>query len=260
MALPRSYQTEALVLKSLPVGEAGLIVTLYSNEHGKLRAAVRGVRKPTSKMVGHLEPLTRVQLALIRGKPGSLDTVTQAQTLESFSALKSSLEGISKGVYLTELVDGFGVEGSVSYELYSLVHDTLRFLNDQPEMDTVLRYFELKVLNCSGFMPELYHCVECRDELVPEKHLFSPELGGTLCHECTPTGGRLMRLSLQALKVLRFFDRSSLSDLPSLRIQDGLGKELENLLSTTLKYWLDKEIQSKSFIEHLEHSGKAGYI
>ena len=260
MAPPRSYQTEALVLKSTPIGEAGLIVTLYSKELGKLRAVVRGVRKPTSKMVGHLEPLNRVQLALVRGKPGSLDTVTQAQTHESFSDLKSSLEGVSKGVYLTELIDGFGIEGSVSHELYFLVVNTLRFLNDRPEMDTVLRYFELKVLSCSGFMPELYCCVECRQPLVPEKHLFSPELGGTLCLQCTPTGGRLMRLSLQALKVLRFFDRSSLSDLPSLRLQDGLGTELENLLSTTLTYWLDKEIQSKSFIEHLEHSGKAGYI
>ena len=70
MVRPRSYRTEALVLKSTPMGEAGLIVTLYARYTGKLRAVVRGVRKPTSKMVGHLEPFNRVELALASPRLG----------------------------------------------------------------------------------------------------------------------------------------------------------------------------------------------
>jgi len=260
------------------MGEGGLIVTLYTRNTGKLRAVVRGVRKPTSKMVGHLEPLNRVELALASPRPEGIDTITQAQILEGFSSLKASLEAVSRGIYLAELVDGFGAEGSANPELYSLMLDTLRFLNvkvgsreteesiaDMPattnphlETELALRYFELHLLKCSGFMPELYRCVECREELSPGKHLFSPEAGGTLCPRCHPTGARIMRLSLQALKVLRFLDRTYLAELPNLHIDRSLGEELKTLLSATLKYWLDKEVQSQKFMEHLENSRKSG--
>ena len=258
MARPRSYRTEALVLKSAPIGEAGLIITLYSRDAGKLRAVVRGVRRPTSKMVGHLEPLNRVELSLASPRLEGMGTITQAQIVESFAALKASLEAVSKGIYLAELVDGFGAEGSANPELYSLLADTLRALNDSPEIELALRYFELHLLRCSGFMPELYICVECRQKLSPGEHLFSPEAGGTLCLRCHPAGARILRLSVQVLKVLRFLEKTTLPELSKLHTSRGLEEELKHLLSTTLKYWLDKEIQSKTFMEHLEHPRKAG--
>ena len=165
---------------------------------------------------------------------------------------------MSRGVYLAELVDGFGAEGSANPQLYHLLVDGLRCLNGSSGVELALRYFELHLLKCSGFMPELYRCVECGNELIPSQHRFSPEAGGTVCFGCVPTGARIMRLSLQAIKVLRFLDGASLEELPLLRVPSGLKDELENLLSVTLKYWLDKEIRSKTFIEHLEHSREAG--
>ncbi len=258
MARPRAYQTEAVVLKSTPVGEGGLIVTLYSKDTGKLRAVVRGARKPTSKMVGHLEPLNRVQLALARAGHGGLDTVTQGQVLESFATLKASLEPLSRAIYLAELIDGFGTEGSPSPELYALLVDTLRVLDGSHRDELTLRYFELHLLNLSGFMPELYRCVECREELSPGLHRFTPEAGGALCLRCTPPRARIMSLSLQAIKVMRFLDRSDLPDIARFQVHGELEEELKSLLGATLKYWLDKEIQSKRFMEHLEHSHKSG--
>ena len=257
MSRPRSYRSEAVVLKSTPFGEAGLIVTLYTRDTGKLRAVVRGVRKPTSKMVGHLEPLNRVELSLAKSRPGGIDTIAQAHILEGFASLKANLEAVSRGIYLAELVDGFGTEGSTSPELYSLLVETLRYLDDSPGVELALRYFELHLIKCSGFMPELYRCVECRAKLSPGEHLFSPEAGGAICTRCHPPGIRVMRLSVQALKVLRFLDRTGLPELYKLNIHGDLEEELKNLLSVTLKYWLDKEIQSKTFMEHLDRSQKA---
>ena len=258
MARPRSYRSEALVLKSTPLGEGGLIVTLYTSETGKLRAVARGARKPTSKMGGHLEPLNRVELALTNPRPGGMDVIAQAQMIEGFASLKADLESVARGLYLAELLDGFGEEGNINSQLYSLAVEVLRFLNDSPQVELTLRYFELHLLRCSGFMPELYRCVECREELSQGKHLFSPDAGGTLCLGCTPAGARVLRLSVDALKVLRFLDRTRPGELSKLHINRGLQEELKGLLSVTLKYWLDREIQSKTFMEHLERSRKVG--
>ena len=245
------------MLKSSPIGEAGSIITFYSMNEGKLRAVARGVRKPSSKMVGNLEPFNRVAIALARPKAAGIDTITQAQVLESFVPLRANLDAVSKGIYLSELVDRFGTEGAANPALYGLLVDMLRALNEEPDRDLALRYFELRLLSYSGFMPELHKCVECRQDLSPGEHLFSPDLGGTLCLHCTPSGPRIMPLSLDALKILRFLNSTNLSELTKLKVKNEQQDEVQNLLSVLLSYWLDSEIRSKSFMEHLHNMDKS---
>jgi len=251
MAPPRSYHCEALTLKTFPLGEADLLVTLYTKERGKVRALARGARRSTSKLVGHFEPLTQVNVSLAQGR--DLDHVTQAQVLSGFALLKGNLGSITKGLYLAELVDGFGSESNPNQPLYHLIIDALQAIEADPESDMPLRFFELHLLQVSGLMPELYRCVECRSSLTPGRHRFSPNLGGTLCLECNPTDARLRPLSLRTLKVLRLLHRTRMADLPALTMDAALARELKALLSITIQYWLDKEIQSNSFMEHVHH-------
>ena len=249
MAPPRSYHCEALTLKKVSMGEADLLVTLYTREKGKVRAMARGARRSNSKLVGHFEPLTQVQLSLAQGR--NLDYVTQAQVLSGFASLKENLGAITRGLYVAELVDGFGSEANPNQPLYRLVIDALHAIEADPDSDLPLRLFEMHLLQVSGFMPELYRCVECRNSLTPGRHRFSPNLGGTLCLDCDPTDGRLRPLSLRALKVLRLLHRSRMEQLPALTMDAALARELKALLSITIRYWLDKEIQSNSFVEHV---------
>ena len=251
MAPPRTYHCEAVTLTKFPMGEADLLVTLYTAENGKVRALARGARRSNSKLVGHFEPLTQVKLTLAQGR--SLDYISQAQVLSSFAPIKENLGAITKGLYLAELVDGFGSEANPNHPLYRLVIDALHAIERDADSDLPLRFFELHLLLVSGLMPELYRCVECRSSLTPECHRFSPNLGGTLCLECNPTDARLRPLSLRALKVLRLLHRSRIADLPTLAINADLAHELKVLLGITIQYWLDKDIQSNSFLEHVHH-------
>ena len=150
-------------------------------------------------------------------------------------------------------MDGFGAEASPNPALFQLMIDTLRVIEADPESEMPLRYFEYHLLEVSGLMPELYHCVECREELEPNAHRFSPNVGGTLCLECSPDDAHLRPLSLRALKVLRLLDRSQLAEACRLIIDDSLSSELKSLLSTTVTYWLGNEIRSNSFLEHLRN-------
>lgn len=251
MAPPRTYRCEALTLKNAPLGESDLLVTLYSKEHGKLRVVAKGARKSVSKLVGHLEPLTVVRLSMAQGR--SLDIVTQAQVLDNFLPLKSTLPAIAKGLYVAELTDGFGSEANTNQELYQLAVDVLHILSNDRGQDVTLRYFELHLLRATGLLPELYQCVECREELSPGQHRFSPNVGGVLCLQCTPTDGHIRELSLRALKVLRMIHRSTIGEVASLTIDEDLSRELKSLLSTTVGYWLGKEIKSNSFMERLHN-------
>ena len=261
MAAPRTYRTEALSLRKMPLGEADLLLTLYTRDAGKLRAVAKGARKTTSKLVGYFEPLTLNRLALAQGR--NLDIVTQAQVIDNFSALKSSLTSLTEGLYIAELLDGFGSEANPNPELYQLSLEVLRAVGQAPASELPLRFFELHLLRASGFMPELYHCVECRRTLEPGQHRFSPESGGTLCLECQPPelqtpgfqapGASVRNLSLSTLKVLRMLHRTPLPEIPDLKMGQPVALELKSVLGATVRYWLDKEIRSNSFLEHLQH-------
>ncbi len=49
---------EAFVLDTRELGEADLIVTLFGQEHGKIRAVAPAARKSRRRFGGLLEPLT----------------------------------------------------------------------------------------------------------------------------------------------------------------------------------------------------------
>ena len=244
------------MLESKSLGEANLMVTVLTSEDGKLRAVARGARKTTSKLVGHLEPLTRVEMLLNRG--AGFHYVSQVQVLDSFLPLKAGLGGLTRGLYLAELASWYAVEEAPGTSIYNLLLDGLRVLPDCDNPEVVLRCFEMQLLKVSGFMPELYSCVDCAEELLPRNHQFSPEAGGVLCNQCRPTNVVVRPLSLDALKVLRFLSNTNLSDSDRLRLDGSLSEEVNRLLSLLLSYWPDNEIRSRRFMDHVQVSALTG--
>ena len=250
MAVPRQFKRQAIVLESKPLSEADLMVTLLTSDDGKLRAVARGARKTTSKLVGHLEPLTQVEMSLTRGN--EFHYVSQVQIVDSFVALKAGLEGVTRGLYLAELASWYAVEEAPGTSIYKLLLDGLGVMPECNNPDVVLRCFEVQLLKVSGFMPELYSCVECGEELLPRSHQFSPAKGGVLCHQCRPAGVVVRPLSLDGLKVLRFLANTTLSEADRLRMDDSLAEEVSKLLSMLLSYWPDHEIRSRRFMDHVQ--------
>ena len=82
MPKPRTYQTEAIIIRKTKLGEADRILTLYTPDLGKIQGIAKGVRRPKSRLSGHLELLTHSQVTLVRGR-GNLDTIIGSQTIDS---------------------------------------------------------------------------------------------------------------------------------------------------------------------------------
>src|SRR3989304_3564905 len=125
MTTPRLYKTEAIVLRQRKLGEADRILTLHTPAYGKLDAKAKGVRKTTSRMSGHLQPLSRCMVQLAQGRPG-LDVIAGCETLESFQALREDLDRLSRALYAAELADRFLAERGGSMGAYPLPPDMRR--------------------------------------------------------------------------------------------------------------------------------------
>jgi DNA repair protein RecO (recombination protein O) len=249
MTTPRIYKTEAIVLRQRKLGEAGKIVTLCTPNYGKLDAVAKGVRRPKSRLGGHLEVLTHTTVMLAQGR--NLDTVSQAQTVESFGGLRADLHRLSRALYAAELVDRFSPEGAESYHVFQLLLATLRRLVSAKNVDSVLRHVEMQILGLSGFQPQLARCVNCDRALAAVPSYFSPSAGGVLCPSCGPEAAGARTLSLNALKVMRLLQSGSFAEVSRVRMDPALAQEVEMHLRAYLIHVLERDVRSAAFIDRL---------
>jgi DNA repair protein RecO (recombination protein O) len=252
MSNPRTYQTEAIIIKKTKLGEADRILTLYTPHRGKIQAVAKGVRRPRSKLAGHLELLTHSLVSLARGR--NLDTITGSQTINSFLPLKSDLQLTSYGLYATEVVDQFTAEHIENDPLFQLLLEILHQLCQAGNNDLALRYFELHLLNQVGYRPQLQQCVSCRQPLQPTTNAFCSSAGGMLCPDCCPSQPLTRLISVNALKVLRLLQSSNYNTIIKLKMNPVLSRELETVLRDYLKYLLEREVKSVAWLDTLKSS------
>ncbi len=253
MTRPRLYKTEAIVLRQRPLGEADRIVTLYTLHHGKLEAKAKGVRKTSSRLAGHLQPLTCCAVQLAQGR--TMEVVAGCQTIEAFPGLRADLDRLSRGLYAAELVDRFAPERVEGGAIYQLLLDTLRRLDKSNSLDLALRYFEMRLLQHSGFRPELEHCLTCHLPLAPVANLFSPAAGGVLCHRCGPGSPGVRPLSVNALKVLRLLQWAPWPQVAPLLLPSSLHTEVERHLRAYIVHVLERDVNAAAFLERLRREG-----
>ena len=249
MSKPRNYQTEAIIIKKTKLGEADRILALYTPLLGKIQAVAKGVRRPRSKMAGHLELLTHSLVSLARGR--NLDTVTGSQTINSFLPLKSDLELTAHALYAVELIDQFTADNVENRPLFQLLLETMHNLCQGSKSELTLRYFELHLLDAVGYRPQLHHCVSCRSPLKPVVNSFSPSAGGVVCPSCSQSQTLTYPLSVNALKVLRFFQNNDYETSSRLKMNPELSQELETAMRNYIKYLLEREVKSAAWRDSL---------
>ncbi len=266
MREPRSYSTQSIILKHADLGEADRIITLLTPYRGKLHVIAKGARRPISKKAGHIDLLSHCQLHIATGR--NMDIVTQAEGIEAFLHLRSELWHMTCGFYLSELVDRFLEEQTVHQDIYTLLLDSLRSLDSDAQrihqqrtagtLDSsqehgrtqlLLRYFEMNLLSSIGYEPMFRSCAHCDTELEPVENGFTPALGGALCPNCSHLWAH--PLSVNALKALRILQRTEWERVPTFRLEPRLHIEMELAMHGLLRYHLERDLKSWSFLEML---------
>src|SRR5260370_12190051 len=76
-------ESEAVVLRTYPLGEADLLVTLFTREEGKVRGVARAAKKSQRRFGGALEPLTYVRAFYEDRERQELSRLDALEVLES---------------------------------------------------------------------------------------------------------------------------------------------------------------------------------
>jgi len=250
--LEHSFHAEAVVLRHNDWGEADRILLLYTREMGKLRVVAKGVRKIRSRKAGHLEPFTRVRLYLARGR--DMPIVTQAETVEAYQPLREALMLTGFAAYIVELLDRFTYEEGSNRFVYALLTDSLARLAGPESPWMAVRYYEIQLLDLVGYRPELFNCVNCRNEIKAEDQYFSNQVGGILCPNCGAGRPGITRVSMLALKFLRHLQRSTYNEASRARIPLTVQLEMETLLNGYITYLLERNLNTTNFLREVRDS------
>jgi DNA repair protein RecO (recombination protein O) len=233
------YKEQGIVLRAVKLGEADKIVTILTQGSGKVRGVAKGIRRTSSKFGARLEPMTHVSLLMYRGR--NLDTVTQAEILAPFNAIRRDFSLIAAGETMLEAADKVAEEHERNVRLFMLLLTGLRALEARPrDPAAVAEGYLLKLLSLSGFHPSLSACAVCG---TPGPHeWFAAGQGGIVCDGCAEHGaGRVSRPATEWLDLLSRVDLDSAGEAtPPVPVR----REAREMLYGFAEYHLERRMRS----------------
>lgn len=215
------YREVGVVLRTQKLGEADRIITLFTRNHGILRAVAKGVRRTSSKFGARLEPFMVTDLQCFEGR--TLDTITQASTLGSYGAqITADYDRYRAASVVAEMAERLG-EGDPSEQQLRLLIGALRTLAAGKMPSGLVRdSYLLRALSEAGWTPGLDECVRCG--AAGPHTLFAVQLGGVICEECRIAG--IPRLDPEAIALLTALgagDWETISSAQSRAIDQAAG-------------------------------------
>jgi DNA repair protein RecO (recombination protein O) len=252
----RLYRDAAIVLRTYRLGESDRIVVLLTENHGKVRAVAKGIRKTRSRFGGRLEPLSYVNVQLHRGT--NLDVVSQVETIESSTNLYGDLDVMTEASTVLEAVDRLVPDLEPVPHTFRMLLGVRRTLIDKPS-PLVVPAFLWKLLSAEGVRPELDRCVGCgateSDDCVLVA--FDSVRGGVQCRSCR-TGGTI---SMGALALLRDMLGGRLGAVldaayePSgQRLDDPVVNEVSELATRAFEAHVERRLRSLGVFEKSDGS------
>ena len=238
------YRDEAVVIRTQKLGEADRIITLFTREHGRVRAVAKGVRRTKSKFGARLEPGSLVDIQLYVGK--TFDVVTQVESLENFGdALAADYRKWTIASTILEAAERFtSNEGEPALQQFLLLIGALKALSyESHEPSLVLDAYLLRSLSIAGYAPSMTICSNC-EAPGPHKY-FSLVGGGSVCIDCRPSASATPApetLQLMSDLLTGNWDGADASDPKNRR-------EASGLVAAYLQWHLERELRSLPMVE-----------
>ncbi len=234
------YRDTGVVLRTYRLGEADRIVVLFTEQHGKVRAVAKGIRKTQSKFGARLEPASHVRLLLHKGR--DLDVVSQAELVETPVHLRGDLDRLTQAMAVLEVVDQLSLDREPDAQRYRMLVGVLRTLEERPSPLVVPAFF-WKMLAVEGVRPELDTCVACGEDLAPLV-AFDVDQGGVLCRSCR----RGMSLSPEALSLMRQVLGGSLNAALAAPLTSAT-HEVAHLATRFMEHHLERRLRAVAMFE-----------
>ena len=244
--------TKALVLRSVDYKESDKILTLLTQNLGKVTASARGSRKKGSPIAAGCQLLCWSEMVLYdyQGRW----TVKEAATERQFRGVRDDLDKLALACYFAEVTELLAVEDMPSPELLSLILNSLHALDKlNKPLALVKAAFELKAMCLAGYEPLLDGCAVCGTE-PPEEPRFHLKEGVLHCARCRDEVGEGISMPLdgQALEAMRHIAYGDPKRLFFFRAEGDSLRQLADLTEAYLHTQLERGFRTLDFYKQMQ--------
>jgi DNA repair protein RecO (recombination protein O) len=176
-----------VVLKTTPLRESDLLVTLYTTTHGRVSAVARGARKSQRRFAGALQLLVLGRYELGRRPRGELWGLDAAEVDREWTRLSSDVVAVAHASYVAELVAAIMPAESPEPYVLDVIVALWESLAEGGPSPAALRAVELELLDIAGHRPALDSCAACGATDLEAGAMFDPTRGGAICKRCAAT-------------------------------------------------------------------------
>ena len=263
------YRTEGIVLKTIPFGEADLIVSFLTPDYGLLKAFAKSPLKTKSRFGSSLEPLTHSRIAFWGKEGASLPRLTQSDIIHSFQSIRDKMNCFLRVSEIIELTLQFLPEREANRKLYALLLQTLHNIeNNLTEfpytplwkrgaegdlkggkggLDLSALHYKVKLLKHLGYAPALDSCGKCGKY----GDCFFVSQGSIFCEDCSRGMDMPVRISKGVAKLYSNLLTWDISKIKRIQPSNVLLSELSDIIDAHIEYINTKTLNSKEFIRSL---------
>ena len=186
--------TKGVIIKETKVGDCDKILTVFSEDLGKIRISVRGARRQGNRLSA-VRLLCYASFTLFKNSKGY--KLNEFELINSFSHISVNIEALALASYFSEIMCVVTQEKVSDRRLLSLFLNALYMIEKNTiPLALVKAVFEMRCSCLMGYAPQLSSCVLCG----ADAEGFSVEDGGAVCESCRPGKPPLG----EALAVIRY--------------------------------------------------------
>ena len=249
-------ESEAIVLRTYPLREADLLVTLFTRAEGKVHGVARSAKKSKWRFGGALEPLTYVRAFYDVRERQELARLDACEVIESPMATEVSYERAVALGHVAELLDELLPDHDANDAIFRLTLSVLHALSG-PNVWMPVTYFELWLTRLVGFLPELSECIVCGRNLNGSRAYYHALADGLMCAEDKRLASSEISSESRALAAQMF--RAPVESFGSPSGESGSvrgwpkarGADLRKFLVQTLQRHIEKKLVTAAMLEKI---------
>jgi DNA repair protein RecO (recombination protein O) len=241
-------ESEAIVLRTYPMREADLLVTLFTRQEGKVRGVARSAKKSKRRFGGALEPLTYVRAFYEDRERQELTRLDSCEVIESPLASEVSYPRAVALGHVAELLDELLPDREANDAVFRLTLSVLSSLRG-PAIWMPVTYFDLWLTRLMGFLPELTECIVCGRVLNGSRAYFHALADGLMCQEDKRLASSEMSSESRVLAGQMF--RAPVESFAGGPWDKSRASDLRKYLKQTLERHIEKKIVTAAMLERI---------
>jgi DNA repair protein RecO (recombination protein O) len=240
-------ETEAIILKTFPLGEADRLVSFLGRTSGRLRGVAGGARRVKNRYGSTLEILSHVQIWYVEKETRELVRIQQCELLESFNKAQSNYE-LSIGLaVISEAAELVLPDHEVAEPMFRLILLAAREIERTGDWALPLTYFAFWTVRLGGWLPRFDRCSLCGAEFGAGAAYHAPWEPGLLCEKCRRPG--MKPLHLEARQLAERFTNERLDRIEGLKDSSKTLTELREAALNWIEHNSDRKLKTRELLE-----------